>query len=348
MKEFKTLYESWQYCQYLTTLSLDELEKISGDEYASLYIQAEKHLIKEVLLMSYELGFKPYDAWFVNKESLGDYIGVLYGNISIGFDSLFYSKDYNYFLCVIIHMFCRTRYAYRNKAFWELFDSCIKKIGLIGSEYNGWAVNQNKGAKYNIPFKKTRLFKGYDIICQKLFENLFDDFYILKPEYLQMNSYRHEHFYKEKLPLILHGESILRPVSQMIRQILDHKAFILNISEAKKMRHVVLQDLAYLKDEREVLCLYYDSRVKKGKDEERMSYCVAQMKADKRFDFSDYTSCIIDLTVDPKHKLNLKTDLDRLNELPIPPNMNLTVTYSCIDRGKNVNKCEMMVVFSKK
>lgn len=343
MKEFDTLFETWQYCQSLTTLSLDDLENISDDEFAALYFQAEKLLIKEVYLMAYELGFKPFDSWFVPKTELGDFYGVHYGNVTIGFDSLFFSKDYSCLLGMIIHQLCRTKYAYRNKAFWKFYDSCIKKKGLVSPEYNGWVVMNNKGPKYRMPFRKSYRFKGYDIIGIKLFEEIWEDLYSLRPKYKQMHTYRYEWFRKENLPMCLRDEFKLRPVSQMIRQILDQKTIVL--SDGERPRSLSLQDLSYLKDENEVLCLCYDSRVKR--DEDRMAYCVEQMKADDRYDISTYTSCFINLAVDESRPLNLKVDLEKLKEIPLPKHVRLVVSYSLTGRVKNKNKCEMMVVFSK-
>ena len=343
MKEFNTLFESWQYCQHLTTLPLEDLKNIPDDEIADLFFQAEKLLVKEVYLIAYELGFKPFDSWFVSNTKLGDYYGLHYGNVTIGFDSLFFSKDYNCLLGMIIHQLCRTKYAYRNKAFWELYDSCIKKKGLVSPEYNGWVIMKNKGSKYRMPFRKSYRFKGYDIIGKKLFEETWEDFYTLRPKYKQLHTYRYDCFCKETLPVCLCGEIKLRPVSQMIRQILDQKTIVL--SDVKRPRSLALQDLSYLKDEDEVLCLCYDSRVKR--DEDRMAYCVKQMKADDRYDISTYTSCFINLAVDESRPLNLEVDFEKLNEIPMPKDVRLLVSYSLTGRVKNLNKCEMMVVFSK-
>ena len=71
------------------------------------------------------------------------------------------------------------------------------------------------------------------------------------------------------------------------------------------------------------------------------------MKADDRYDISTYTSCFINLAVDESRPLNLEVDFEKLNEIPMPKDVRLLVSYSLTGRVKNLNKCEMMVVFSK-
>ena len=345
MREFKSLYEVWQYCQELISLPTKDIEKISSEELASLFVQAEKRLISEVYLLAYDLGFKPVNSWFENSIGLSDYEGVLFGNITIGFDMLFFSKDYKYIICVIIHQLCRTIHENRTKTFWKLFERCLRAKGMISSEYNGWKIQQNGEITYEIPFNDYRRSTKYYKIKEKIFEkNWWGRGYDLRSEYKDMRAYKYEIFHKWKnLPMCLSGESKLWNVSQMIRQILDLESFVLD--SASKKRPLKLHDLQYLKDEKEVLCLLYDSRVKK--DEDRISYCVNQMNTDDRYDFSPYTSCLINLEVDEIHPLNFEVDLNKLKDIKIRKGINLLITYSFTDRFNNLNKCEMMVVFSK-
>lgn len=345
MKEFKSLYEVWQYCQELISLPTKDIENMSREELASLFIQAEKRLISEVYLLAYDLGFKPVDSWFENSIRLSDYEGVLLGNITIGFDMLFFSKDYNYIISVIIHQLCRTIYEKRTKTFWKLYEKCLRSKGLISSDYNGWKTQQNGIITYEVPFKNYHRSSKYYKIKEKIFEkNWWGEGYDLRSEYNDMRAYKYESFNKWKnLPMCLCGESKLWNVSQMIRQILDLESFVM-VSATKK-EPLKLHDLKYLKDENEVLCLLYDSRVKK--DEDRISYCVNQMNTDDRYDFSPYTSCLINLEVDENHPLNLEEDLDKLKKIKISNDVNLIITYSLTIRCHNLNKCEMMVVFSK-
>ena len=345
MIELKSLYEAWQYCQEIISLPSKEIEKIPGEEFASLFIQAEKKLISEVYLLAYDLGFKPVNSWFENSIRLSDYEGVLLGNITIGFDMLFFSKDYKCIVCVIIHQLCRTIYEKRTKTFWKLYEKCLSTKGLISSDYNGWKTQQNGEIDYEVSFKKYHRSTKYYIIRRKLFEKVWwGDYLDLRSEYGDMRAYKYEHFNKWKnLPMCLCGESVLWNVSQMIREILDLESFV--IVSATKKKPLKLHDLKYLKDEKEVLCLLYDSRVKK--DEDRISYCVNQMNTDDRYDFSPYTSCLINLEVDENHPLNLEEDLDKLKKIKINNDVNLIITYSLTMRSHNLNKCEMMVVFSK-
>lgn len=345
MRNFETLYEVWQYCQELISLKSEEIKKISGDEFASLFILAEKKLISEVYLISYDLGFKPVDSWFERSLELSDSEGVLLGNISIGFDSLFFSKDYKYFLSIIIHQLCRTKYANRTKTFWELFEKCLMSKGLITSDYDGWHIQPNGKLSYEVPFKNYHRSTKYNIIKEKLFEKeRWGDDYALRSEYNDMRTYKYERFDKwSNLPMCVSGEAKLWNVSQMIRDLLDLDSFVL-VNERRK-KPLKLHDLIYLKDEKELLFLMYDSKVKK--DEDRITYIVNNMNKEDKYDFSSYTSCFINLEVDVNHPLNLVADLDCLKEMRLKKDINMIITYSFTYRCKNLNKCEMLVVLSK-
>lgn len=344
MRNFETLYEVWQYCQELISLKSEEIKKISGDEFASLFILAEKKLISEVYLISYDLGFKPVDSWFERSLELSDSEGVLLGNISIGFDSLFFSKDYKYFLSIIIHQLCRTKYANRTKTFWELFEKCLMSKGLITSDYDGWHIQPNGKLSYEVPFKNYHRSTKYNIIKEKLLKKKGGE--MIMPFVLNIMICVHTNTKGLTNGVIypcVSGEAKLWNVSQMIRDLLDLDSFVL-VNERRK-KPLKLHDLIYLKDEKELLFLMYDSKVKK--DEDRITYIVNNMNKEDKYDFSSYTSCFINLEVDVNHPLNLVADLDCLKEMRLKKDINMIITYSFTYRCKNLNKCEMLVVLSK-
>lgn len=342
MKRFKTLYEVWQYCQGLVELSSEEIDSIPTEELASLYCQADSLLKEEVSRLAVKLDLYPSGSSLVcfRKRTYRREAQYAWGDVEIGFHLLFECLNYETLLSIIIHELCHSEYSTHGLEFWQLYERCLKKLGLIAPDYSGWAMQvilrfevYNADDLYSVPFYKSRGFYNFPIIRKKLFKEIpFDHNMTLRQEYQRL--LKHVGFEKSILPMFLHGEH----QQQYILMLINY------MSRAKRALSFNVGDLVYLQDEKEILCLFYDSGDKR--DEERFAYCIEQMKTDKRYDFSKYTSCFVYLEVDERCPLKID-EISLFSKIPTNKIVRFMATYSLKYRDLNVNKCEMIVVLSR-
>ncbi len=331
MKVFNTCYELWQYCQDLSTMTRNEVESIPIKDLAFLYCQADKLVREETYRLANELSLLPGDVWLEclrNNRNLYIYQRIQSYPVIVNFCSLFTCKNYIDFQKVLVFGLCQNKHIKtRGSRFQQLYQRSLKKLGLAESE------NDNK-----IAFLGGSLRNGlFKIFRSKVFENIMirDEPYPymeIRPEFEEMFS--RPRFKDCSLPMYLHGDYQQLFVNQLI-----HYVF-----EAEPMFGCKKNELFYLKKEKEVLCLLYDSRVKH--DEDRIGYCIERMKSDDRYDFSQYTSCFVQLRIDERRPIK-QDDLSLLNELPVSKEANRIISYGYAYRWKNINKCEMIVVLSK-
>ena len=331
MKVFKTCYELWYFCQDLSTMTRNEVESIPIKDLALLYCQANKLVREETYRLANELSLLPGDVWLVclrnNRNLLIDQ-RVPSNPVIVNFCSLFNCKNYIDFQKVLVFGLCQNKHIKTSGSrFQQLYKRSLKKLGLSESE------NDNKiafwgGSLRNGLFKIFRS-KVFDLI---MFFNVPYPYMRLRPELGE--SFSRPRFKDCNLPMYIHGDYQQLFVNQLI-----HYVF-----EAEPTFGCKKKDLFYLKNEKEVLCLLYDSRVKR--DEDRIEYCIERMNSDDRYDFSLYTSCFVQLRIDERHPIKHE-ELSLLNELPIPKKANRIISYGYTYRRENINKCEMIVVLSK-
>jgi len=331
MKVFKTCHELWQYCQDLSIMTKNEVESIPINELAFLYCQADKLVREETCRIANNLSLLPGDVWLEclrsNRNLLIDQRTPYYP-VVVNFCSLFNCKNYIDFQKVLVFGLCQNKYIKTSGSrFQQLYKKSLQKLGLAESENND-----------TIAFLGASLRNGlFKIFRSKVFELIVISdwpypYMSLRPEFKEL--FNRPSFRDCSLPMYLHGDYQQLFVNQLI-----HYVF-----EAKPMFGCKKNDLFYLKNEKEILCLLYDSRVKR--DEDRIEYCIESMKSDDRYDFSLYTSCFVQLRVDERHPIKHE-ELSLLNELPISPEANRIISYGYAYRCNNIKKCEMMVVLSK-
>lgn len=173
IERLNNLYEVWQYSQQIIKLTVNQIDGLSADSLVDLYEQANCHVREETYKLANALGvigIKDVQLHGIYKKSA---LGKCFkdGRIVLSFGILFY-LDYPGVLGVLIHELCHIVHQNHKKEFWQLYESCIRKIGLIDENYNGWQGNLHKANDpfmYISPWKCVVHSKKYKIIRKKMF-----------------------------------------------------------------------------------------------------------------------------------------------------------------------------------
>ena len=181
---------------------------------------------------------------------------------------------------------------------------------------------------YSTPYEYYLPAQHYNVIQKKIFTK----WYVILPKYQE--KIIPISFNKWECPKYIHGDFQLLYVYQIIE----------TMQRAKQVIPFDYHNLLYLIEEKEILCLLYDSRVKR--DGERISNIIERMSEDHQYDLLSYTSCIINIEVDEKRPLN-SDDLIKIKEIPMREGVNPIITYGYIGRSWNINKCEVLIIYSK-
>ncbi|MBR6847977.1 MAG: M48 family metallopeptidase [Bacteroidales bacterium] len=345
MKELSSLFEVSLQCQEIANMSLVEIEAIPPEDVAYLYCSAEKFVLEEINQLAKEFGF-PYPVLteiqvFVRKERW--YLAANCGRIIVPFQTIF-ETDYNELVSILIHELCHFEYTTHCKSFWELFEKCLKEKKLVPSDYIGYKYKKYLTV-YVTPFRWRERQKQYKVVFKKNFLNYCSQFdYLTQPEFEKFQEYKRiQGRFLLESPQEYSGEIVYVIFCALIR-IFHNKYIQFYLFDSGRFIKTDNKELLYLKDENQILCLRYDSRVKN--DDVRIAYIVDRMKADNTCVFSSYNKCLIILEVDESHPLNI-IELNKLKEIPMTKGMDLKIIYSITHRYRNLNKCEMIVVFSK-
>lgn len=173
MEEIRNLYEVWRCCQQVIKQRMNEINSLPPDRLVYLYELANQYIREETYRLANELGIigiADVQLHGIYKKST---FGKCYrsGRIVFSFSILFY-LDYIGVKSVIIHELCHIVHQNHKKDFWLLYESCIRKVGIIDDEYNGWDDNSNKKDNpfmYRTPGKCVVHSSKYGIIRKKLF-----------------------------------------------------------------------------------------------------------------------------------------------------------------------------------
>jgi hypothetical protein len=152
---------------------MNEIERLSSEEFANLYEQANQYIREETYRLANELGIIGITDVQMHGIYKRNVFGKCYksGRIVFSFSILFY-LDYIGVQSVIIHELCHIVHQNHKKDFWLLYESCIRKVGIIDEGYNGWDENSNKKDNpfmYHTPRKCVIHSSKYGIIRKKLF-----------------------------------------------------------------------------------------------------------------------------------------------------------------------------------
>ncbi len=179
MERFNSLYETWQFCQTLIAKPKKELGAIAAEEYALLFAQYGRFIKGETYRLAKDLGFADVRnvelVCFRNKPFEGTCNRL--NDIQLSFRSPFF-HDFEEIKRILIHELCHTVHHNHQKEFWLLNEKCLLKMGLIGSDYDGWNKNpvmKNGRDMYETPQREIdpaehleRTLK-FDMIRRKMF-----------------------------------------------------------------------------------------------------------------------------------------------------------------------------------
>lgn len=350
MKEFQSLNEVSLYCQNIANMSLDNIEAIPAEEIALLYCSAEKFIFIEVNKLAKKFDF-PYPVLTeipIYVRHYNWFLAACSGSIIVPFQTIF-EADYNELVSILIHELCHFYFSTHCKSFWKLFEKCLKEIKLVSNDYNGWHfyginITGDWPFGYITPFHWTSRQKQYKVVFKKRFLNYHSNYnYLVQPYYEKYQKYRSiqsrfmfEHSQEYS------GELVYVVINHLIHFYRDYINLVY-LFDSGRIIKTDYKELLYLKDEHQILCLHYDSRIKT--DEKRIDNIFDQMKADNQCEFSTYKKCLIILEVDAKHPLSIP----EFNQIKMFYHKEaiVKILYSTKQRFRNINKCEMTIIFSK-
>jgi len=325
------LYEVWQYCQQLMKLTMNQIEDIPVERLVSLYEQANCHAREETYRLANELGIvgiKDVQLHGIYKKSA---LGKCFkdGRIVLSFSFLFY-LDYPGVIGVLIHELCHIVHQNHKKEFWQLYESCIRKVGLIDNNYNGWKEKQdnpNDPFMYLTPWKCAIHSKKYSTIRKKMFcgkTYVMSDRFPICRTMSKFNQKIHFGLFPDDRK----QEYIHNFISYMLRQ---QCAISLDFS-----------DLQFLKDEKIIFYKEYNSYF--SQDERPMRTILRLMEEDTEVNYEDYSSCIVCMETQQANLLLMAELSSFLNTITSNnSNMNVLWTYR---NGTNNVGCKTTIVLS--
>lgn len=325
------LYEVWQYCQQLMKLTTNQIDDIPVERLVSLYELANGHVREETYRLANELGvvgIKDVQLYGIYKKSA---LGKCFkdGCIVLSFSFLFY-LDYPGVIGVLIHELCHIVHQNHKKEFWQMYESCIRKVGLIDDNYKGWKEKQDTPDDpfmYLTPWKCAIHSKKYSTIRKKMFCGktyvMSDRFPICRT----MSKFDQEiHF--GLFPEDRKQEYIHNFISNMLRL---QYAISLDFS-----------DLQFLKDEKIIFYKEYNSCF--SQDERPMRTILRLMEEDIEVNYEDYSSCIVCVETQQANLLLIAELSSFLNTITSNnSNMNVLLTYR---NGTNNVGCKTTIVLS--
>ena len=139
MELFNDLYEVYRYCQQLIKLKMTQIENFPLEELTVLYEQANCLVREETFRLANELGIMGVADVQLHGLNKTNVWGKCYkdGSIVLSFSILF-DLDYRGIQSVLIHELCHIVHHNHKKEFWELYESCLRQVGIIDGNYNGW------------------------------------------------------------------------------------------------------------------------------------------------------------------------------------------------------------------
>lgn len=331
MEQLMNLHEVWQYCQQLMKLTVNKIECIPVDDLVCLYEQANSHVREETYRLANELGIIGINDvqlhGLYKKSALGKCFKD--GRIVLNFQMLF-NLDFPGVLGVLIHELCHIVHQNHKKEFWQLYESCIRKVGLIDDNYNGWKEKQDKANgpfMYLTPWKCTIHSKKYSTIRKKMFSGktyVMSDRFPICRSMSKFDQEIHDGLFREGRK----QEYVHNFISYMLLQ--------------QCSVSLDFYDLQFLKDEKEILCKEYKSC--SLQDERPMRTILRLVKEDTEVNYANYTSCIV--CVETQHANDLlMIELSSFLITIASKNSNMKVLWTYRNGTNNVG-CKTMIVLS--
>ncbi len=324
------LYEVWHYCQQLMKLTMNQIDDIPVECLVNLYEQANCHVREETYRLANELGIGGITDVQLHGIYKKSALGKCYKNrrIVLGFSFLFY-LDYPGIIGVLIHELCHIVHQNHKTEFWQLYESSIRKVGLIDDNYNGWKKEQNKT---NDPFMYVTSWKcvfhskKYSIIRKKMFCGktyvMSDRFPICRP----ISKFDKEMHY-ELFPKARKQEYIHNFISYILRQQCD-----VSLDSS---------DLQFLKDEKEILYKEYNSCT--SLDERPMRTILRLVEEDTDVNYANYSSCIVCMETQHANDL-MMAEVSSFLKTITSRNLNMKILWT-YRNGTNVG-CKTTIVLS--
>lgn len=349
MKEYKSLYDVWRRCFEIGFSPVYEIKKVRAEEFAYLYCSAGKYILEEVNKLAKELGFVfPIMTKIpIRKRNKSNCLAKYNGDVVIYFQTLF-ECDYKGLVSILIHELCHSVYGNHTKPFWLLFEKCLKEKKIISQDYDGWNKNSFKKDDpymYLTPFYYQKGISKYSAILKTNFSN-----YCVHYRYLVNSVYEKYQEYKKLIrytipepPQEYHGELVYIgafPIIEYFRKYVS----TLYIFELDKLITSDYKALIYLRNEKDLLYLQYETRVKS--DQMRIPSLLEQIKDASHKDLIIYNSCFIILMVDDDRPLDIK-DLEKVKNNQVLERVNSTIAYCHTSPPRYLNKCIMIMLFSK-
>lgn len=330
-ERFNNLHEVWQYSQQLMQLTVNQIDGLPGDCLVNLYEQANSHIREETYKLANELGIVGITDvqlhGIYKKSALGKCFKD--GRIVLSFEILFY-LDYSGVLGVLIHELCHIVHQNHKKEFWQLYESSIRKVGLIDDNYNGWKVEQNKTNDpfmYVSPWKCVLHSKKYSTLRKKMFYGktyvMSDKFPICRP-----TSKFDKEMHFGSFPEARKQEYIYSFISYMLRQ--------------QCVVSLDFSDLEFLKDDKEILCKGYTSC--SSQDERPMKTILRLVEEDTDVNYANYSSCIVCIETQHANEL-LMSEVSLFLKTIASSNSNMKVLWTY--RNGTINAgCKTTIVLS--
>ena len=331
MEQIRNLYEVWQYCQQFIKQRMNQIDNFPSEDLACLYEQANQYIREETYRLANELGIIGINDVQMHGIYKKNAFGKCYysGHIVFSFSILFY-LDYIGVQSVIIHELCHIVHQNHKKDFWVLYESCIRKVGIIDNEYNGWDENSNKKNNpfmYRTPMKCVIHSSKYGIIRKKLFYGrsyvMSDRLPIHRPRSSSHNSIHYGYY---------QGKQKQEYIHDLIKYLIQPQGEI----------SLDLSDLQFLKDEDTIYCKEYlpDSK----EYHQPMANIVRQIKEEKDVKLTDFTSCIVCIEMNNANKI-LMSEMSKLLQIVKYSNTNLSLIWTCRN-GVKVTSCKVTLVLS--
>lgn len=331
MEQIRNLYEVWRYCQQFIKQKMSQINSFPSEDLAYLYEQANQYIREETYRLANELGiFGITDVQMhgiYKKSSLGKCYKS--GRIVLSFSILFY-LDYRGVQSVIIHELCHIVHPNHKKDFWLLYENCIRKVGIIDNEYNGWDENSNKKDNpfmYRTPRKCVIHSSKYGIIRKKLFYSrsyiMLDRLPIHRPTSSSHNSIHYGYYQGKQKQEYTHN---------LIKYLIQPQGEI----------SLELSDLQFLKDKDIIFCKEYlpDSK----EYHQPMANIARQIKEDKDVELTNFTSCIVCIEANNANEI-LMSEVSKLLQTVKCSNINLSLIWACRNEEK-VTSCKVTLVLS--